>query len=117
MKTKDNVEYRFNSSGQLIYMSEANGNFLLFEYETNKGLLAKVITSKNLTMEFDYYTEADFIKGKARPDVLTVKEVRLPDTSKVNYEYSDGRLSKVVKPERTRPLPGSGRLDTMQTGS
>ncbi len=97
MKTKDNVEYRFNSSGQLIYMSEANGNFLLFEYETNKGLLAKVITSKNLTMEFDYYTEADFIKGKARPDVLTVKEVRLPDTSKVNYEYSDGRLSKVVK--------------------
>lgn len=97
MKTKDNIEYRFNSSGQLIYMAEANGNFLLFEYEKNKGLLAKVITSKNLTMEFDYYTEADFIKGKARPDILTVKEVRLPDGSKVNYEYSDGRLVKIVK--------------------
>ena len=24
MNTKDNVEYRFNSSGQLIYMAEAN---------------------------------------------------------------------------------------------
>ena len=32
--TKDNVEYRFNSGGQMIYMAEANGNFLLFKMHT-----------------------------------------------------------------------------------
>lgn len=97
MTTKDNVQYRFNSGGQLIYMSEANGNFLLFEYEPNKGLLSKITTSKNLTMEFTYYTENDFQVGKALPDLLTVKEIRLPDGSKVSYEYTDARLSSVIK--------------------
>lgn len=97
MDTKDNVQYRFNSGGQLIYMSEANGNFLLFEYEPDKGLLSKITTSKNLAMEFVYYSEKDYEEGKARPDVFTVKELRLPDGSKVSYQYTDSRLSGVTK--------------------
>lgn len=97
LTTKDNVEYRFNSSGQLIYMSEANGNFLLFEYDSNKGLLSKVTTSKNLTMEFVYYTEADYVEGESYPDVLTVKEVILPDGSKMTYDYENARLTKAAK--------------------
>ncbi|MEE1039006.1 MAG: DNRLRE domain-containing protein, partial [Eubacterium sp.] len=36
MSTKDNIEYRFNSGGQLVYMEEANGNFMIFEYEPEK---------------------------------------------------------------------------------
>lgn len=97
LTTKDNVEYRFNSSGQLIYMAEANGNFLLFEYDSNKGLLSKVTTSKNLAMEFVYYTEADYVKGKAAPDVLTVKEVLLPDGSKMSYDYENARLTNITQ--------------------
>lgn len=97
MNTKDNVEYRFNSSGQLIYMAEANGNFLLFDYDTDKGLLSKLTTSKNLSMEFTYYSEKDYEEGRARPDIFTVKEVKLPDGSKVSYEYKDSRLTDVTK--------------------
>ena len=97
MNTKDNVEYRFNSSGQLIYMAEANGNFLLFDYDTDKGLLSKLTTSKNLSMEFTYYSEKDYEEGRARPDIFTVKEVKLPDGSKVSYEYKDSRLTGVTK--------------------
>ena len=88
MMTKDNVEYRFNSSGQLIYMAEANGNFLLFEHDANKGLLSRDTTSKNLKMEFVYYSEKDYVGEDKTADVLTIKEVILPDGSKVSYEYA-----------------------------
>lgn len=88
MTTKDNVEYRFNSGGQLIYMAEPNGNFLLFEHDADKGMLSKVTTSKNLKMEFVYYTEDDYVADHVPADVLTVKEVLLPDGSKISYEYA-----------------------------
>ncbi|MEO2239652.1 DNRLRE domain-containing protein [Dorea sp. YH-dor226] len=105
MKTKDNVEYRFNSSGQLIYMAESNGNFLLFDHDQNKGLLSKITTNQNLTMEFVYYTEEDYVAEEVVPDVLTVKEILLPDGSKVSYEYLcqseeemiTDRLTKVIR--------------------
>ena len=72
-------------------------NFLLFEYESNKGLLSKITTSKNISMEFVYYTEADYVTGETKPDLLWVKEIRMPDGSKLSYEYADKRLSKVTK--------------------
>lgn len=97
MNTKDNIEYRFNSSGQLIYMAEANGNFLIFDYDTDKGLLSKITTSKNLSMEFVYYSEKDSDNGKNKPDIFTVKEIKLPDGSKMSYQYKDARLSEVTK--------------------
>lgn len=94
--TKDNVEYRFNSGGQMIYMAEANGNFLLFEYEPDKGLLAKVTTSKNISMELAYNTGA-----RSETDPLTVKSISLPDGSSVEYLYdviaSEWRLTEVIR--------------------
>ncbi len=35
-------------------MSDGNDNFLLFEYDNNKGLISKITTSKNISIEFVY---------------------------------------------------------------
>ena len=78
--TKDNIEYRFNSGGQLVYLGEPNGNFMIFEYEDEKGRLVKATTSKNLSIEFIYNSA---VEG----DPLTVKEIKLPDGSSIKYEY------------------------------
>ena len=88
--TKDNDTYRFNSGGQLIYMSDANDNFLLFEYDTNKGLISKITTSKNISIEFVY-------NNAPGEDLLTVKEIILPDNSKMQYNYDRSKLVSVDK--------------------
>ncbi|WP_419725664.1 polymorphic toxin-type HINT domain-containing protein [Terrisporobacter petrolearius] len=88
--TKDNGTYKFNSGGQLIYMSDANNNFLLFEYDNNKGVISKITTSKNISIEFVYNN----IPGE---DLLTVKEIILPDGSKMQYKYEESRLVSVDK--------------------
>ncbi|WP_434799126.1 toxin C-terminal domain-containing protein [Terrisporobacter vanillatitrophus] len=88
--TKDNNTYRFNSGGQLIYMSDANNNFLLFEYDNNKGLISKITTSKNIPIEFVY----NDVPGQ---DLLTVKEIILPDNSKIQYNYKNSKLISVDK--------------------
>lgn len=80
IKTKEKEEYWFNESGQLVYMTEPNGSFLLFTYDQKKGLLTKVTTNRNLSMEFVY-------NNKGGQDPLTIKEVRLPDGSRYEYEY------------------------------
>ncbi|MDY3010718.1 MAG: DNRLRE domain-containing protein, partial [Clostridiales Family XIII bacterium] len=90
METKDDLEYRFNSGGQLVYMQEPNGNFLLFEYEPEKGLLSKAVTSKNLAMEFAYNNQ----KGQ---DPLTVKTLTLPDKSTVEYHYEGDPAEENVR--------------------
>ncbi|MFR1062552.1 polymorphic toxin-type HINT domain-containing protein [Intestinibacter bartlettii] len=97
MKTKDGEEYLFNSGGQLVYIGETNGNFLLFDYDIEKGLISKITTSKNISMEFVYYNESDKQNNQQEIDVLTIKEVKLPDGSKINYNYTNSRLSSVVK--------------------
>ena len=88
--TKDNDTYRFNSGGQLIYMSDGNNNFLLFEYDTNKGLISKITTSKNISIEFVY-------NNAPGQDLLTVKEIILPDSSKIQYNYEKSKLVSVEK--------------------
>ncbi|WP_343337956.1 hypothetical protein TPELB_33430 [Terrisporobacter petrolearius] len=88
--TKDNGTYKFNSGGQLIYMSDSNNNFLLFEYDNNKGLISKITTSKNISIEFVYNN----IPGE---DLLTVKEIILPDNSKMQYSYDKSKLVSVDK--------------------
>ena len=52
--TKDNLEYRFNSGGQMLYAKEPNGSFLLFMYDARTGRVLRAVTDKNLTMEFSY---------------------------------------------------------------
>ncbi len=81
MATKDGMEYYFNSGGQLVYMEEANGNFLIFEHASTKGLLTRMLTNNNLDIEFIYQKENE-------GDPLLVKQIVMPDGSTVSYEYS-----------------------------
>ncbi len=99
--TKDNIQYRFNSGGQLIYMEEANGNFMIFEYEPDKGLIQRAVTSKNLAMEFVYNTEDN-------TDKLTVKEVKLPNGTSLLYEYKGNPAKELVRLVKVTEKTGSG---------
>lgn len=111
VKTKDNLEYRFNSGGQLVYLQESNGNFILFEYEPEKGLLQRAVTNRNTAIEFFYHNGGD---GKSDP--LTVSEIRLPDGSSVAYEY-EGDASKentrLVKVTEKGVPDENGKVETV----
>ncbi|MCQ4635525.1 DNRLRE domain-containing protein [Anaerovorax odorimutans] len=90
VRTKDNQEYRFNGGGQLVYLTEPNGNFLLFEYQDKIGLLAKIITNRNLTMDFTYNsTDPD-------ADTLLVKKVTLPDGGTREYTYQQSGTDSLL---------------------
>ena len=97
LHTKDGLRYYFDFSGQLVLMEENNGNFIIFEHDPNKGVLSKMRTNNNVTVDFIYND------GKNGTDPLTVKEILLPDGSKVQYEYSkplfstDRLLTKVTE--------------------
>ncbi len=82
MTTKDGLQYYFNSGGQLVFLEEANGNFLVFEHDSEKGLLTKMLTNNNLAITFTYQTASE-------GDPLLVKQISMPDGSTVSYEYKD----------------------------
>ncbi len=94
--TKDGLRYYFSSGGQLMLMEENNGNFVIFEHDSAKGVLMCMRTNNNVTAQFIYND------GKNGTDPLTVKEVRMPDGSRIEYEY-------------TKPLLSSERLLTKVT--
>ena len=75
VEDKDGNEYRFNSFGRLVYMTEQNGNFAILEYAADSGLLSRVRTNRNIAMEIAYNDSDD---GK---DPFTIKSVSLPDGS------------------------------------
>ena len=106
LKTKDKIEYRFNSSGQLVYKGEPNGNFLLFEYDDKTGVLAKVTTSKNLSMEFSYFKEDD------KDDFMLIKEVKLPDGSRRTYKYSEPLIGEGSYLDETSLIGVDGKTVT-----
>lgn len=84
--TKDNTIYQFNSNGQLTSMKEANDNFIVYEYDTRGRL--KTVTSnkiKTLTMKYHEGENADLLK-----------EIVLPDGTKMEYTYSGRKLVKAV---------------------
>lgn len=60
----------------------------MFDYDINRGLLSKVTTSKNISIEFTYYDDSDKKSDNDSIDVLTIKEVNLPDGSKIGYTYN-----------------------------
>ena len=82
MTTKDGLQYYFNSGGQLVFLEEANGNFLVFEHGGDNGLLTKLLTNNNLAITFTYQTESE-------GDPLLVKKISMPDGSTVSYEYKN----------------------------
>ena len=96
LTTKDGLSYLFNSGGQLVLMEEGNGKFVFFEHDVRKGLLSRMVTNNNLAITFTYND------GSNGSDPLTVKEITMPDGSKVQYEY-------------TKPLLASDRLLTKVT--
>jgi len=86
LKTKAKEELRFNSGGQLVYVKDGNGNFILMEYDDVYGILNKITTGQNASITFTYDITAT-------GDPLLVNEATFPDGQKVKYTYnSAGRL-------------------------
>lgn len=85
---KDNTIYQFNSNGQLTAMKEPNDNFILYEYDS-KGRLKTVTSDKIKTLTMKYF---DGEENNA--DLL--KEIVLPDGTKMEYTYSGRNLTKAV---------------------
>ena len=85
MLTKDNLEYRFNSGGQLIYLKEPNGNFVLLAYDGQTGRLLSATTNQNLVTTFSYKAgakkKADQIVEKAL-EGLGDKALEFPQKNK-----------------------------------
>ena len=85
MLTKDNLEYRFNSGGQMIYLKEPNGSFVLLAYDGQTGRLLSATTNQNLVTTFSYEAgakkKADQIVDQALED-LGEKVLELPQKSK-----------------------------------
>ncbi|MBS7006937.1 DNRLRE domain-containing protein [Anaerostipes sp.] len=86
--TKDNTIYQFNSNGQLTAVKEPNDNFILYEYDS-KGRLKTVTSDKIKTLTMKYYDG----EGE-KADLL--KEIVLPDGTKMEYTYSGSNLTKAV---------------------
>lgn len=103
MYTKDGIKYYFNSGGQLILMEESNGNFVIFEHDPKKGVLSAIRTNNNITAQFVYYD------GKNGTDQLTIKEVRLPDNSKIEYEYTNPAFSSEQLLTKVSEISGDGK--------
>ena len=85
---KDNTIYQFNSNGQLTAVKEPNDNFILYEYDS-KGRLKTVTSDKIKTLTMKYF---DGEENNA--DLL--KEIVLPDGTKMEYTYSGRNLTKAV---------------------
>ena len=95
VRTKDNQEYRFNGGGQLVYLTEPNGNFLLFEYQEKTGMLENIITNRNLTMHFDYNST------DPNADMLLVDKVTLPDGGTRAYTYKESGEDRTFDPGKS----------------
>ncbi len=85
LSTKDGLSYYFDIGGSLALMEEANGNFVIFERESKKGRLCRMLTNNNTSIDFEYYDED--VDGDG-VDPYLVKSITMPDGSKVKYEYT-----------------------------
>ena len=86
MLTKDNLEYRFNSGGQMIYLKEPNGNFVMLTYDAQTGCLLSATTNQNLVTSFDYEVGA-----KTKSDQIVEKA--LEDLGEEALEFSQGNIT------------------------
>ena len=86
-------------------MEENNGHFVIFEHEAKKGVLSAMRTNNNVTVEFTYYD------GKNGSDPLTVKEIRMPDGSSVQYEYSKPFMSSDRWLTKVTEISGGDSID------
>ena len=91
MSSRDGITYYFDGSGRLVVMEESNGNVLLFDYDSEKGLLSKITTGNNISVDITYNDGTD------ETNVLTIKEILLPDGQKLKYEYEKKSSSDKLK--------------------
>lgn len=91
MTTRDGQTYYFDASGKLVWMEEANGNLLLFHYDEKRGLLDRITTGNNISVEFTYNESA------GGNDALTIHDMTLPDGQKIVYNYQNSLLTGVTK--------------------
>lgn len=92
LHTSDNIDYRFNSGGQLVYITEPNGSFMVFEYQPDIGFLSKVTNDKGISVTFEYTTE------NPEEDMVLVDRAVMPDGSERIYSYdSEGEDIFVLK--------------------
>ena len=105
LHTKDGIKYYFNSGGQLILMEENNGSFVIFEHDAKKGVLSAMRTNNDITAQFIY------CDGTDGTDPLTVKEVRLPDGSRVEYEYTKPAFTSEQLLTKVSEVSGSERIE------
>ena len=91
MTTRDNETFYFDTSGKLVFMEESNGNLLLFHYDEKRGLLDKITTGNNISVELTYNESA------GGNDALTIHDMTLPDGQKIVYHYQNSLLTGVTK--------------------
>ena len=87
MRTREGVRYLFDSFGRLAVTEEANGHFVISRYDPDSGLLSEIVTDKGLSVSL-VYNDAG-----AGSDAYTVKELVLPDGSRIAYSYDDSYLT------------------------
>lgn len=80
LHTRGGTSYLFDTVGRLVYEEEANGTYLLFDYEDQSGNLSCVTTEKGRSLTFTYQEETE-------GDSALVKEIALQDGTKLLYEY------------------------------
>ncbi len=100
VEDKDGNEYRFNSFGRLVYITEQNGNFAILEYAADSGLLSRVRTNRNIAMEIEYndsddgkdpFTIRALVSLTAAAMYMTMQAVR---TGKCQTDLSDPQGSR-----------------------
>ena len=83
IKDKQGILYRFNKEGQLVSALDPNGTFLLYDYLPD-GRLERVSTEAKTVIELNY-----------QKDLGLLKEIVLPDATKLCYTYDNGRLTEM----------------------
>lgn len=88
MRTREGVRYYFDSFGRLVITEESNGHIVISRYDPNSGLLSEIVTDKGLSVSLVYNNAG------AGNDAYTVREITLPDGSKISYSYEDSYLTE-----------------------
>ena len=83
IKDKQGILYRFNKEGQLVSALDPNGTFLLYDYLPD-GRLERVSTEVKTVIELKYQKDSGLLK-----------EIALPDATKLCYTYDNGRLTEM----------------------
>ena len=92
LTTKDGDEYRFDASGTLVLYEDNNENPLFFDYDPEKGLLTKVTTGRNISLDISY------CDGTGGTNPLCIDEIIMPDGGSISYNYdNDGMLESAVR--------------------